>query len=309
MALPRACLDQGELVAHFKWTKACACHLCVAHAELAYSQDNVSMCARVPVPKVNMSFPQRDCAGASMAARPSGNAGGTSDSHCLCQTRGCHVRYIANGHRHCCAECRRTMGARHSGRCREGQRSSRASTYGATAILGNRFFPCCTSGCARVTTGTFLYCCSRCADSAGALHSVRCQHRRGVDYPSAPNFAGDEGTAPTGGYSTAGNATNADADGGQLVALGMPAAWTTTWLSESVAAASSAAPSATSVAAHTALAPALNGAQVGGQGSGDDMDESEDTPNFGQSSSLQLSAQPRVAEPSTETVLDLDELD
>ena len=275
------------------------------------SHDNVYISARAPVSEVSMSSQQPDCVRASMAARPSGSAGGAPDSHCLCQTRGCHVRYIANGHRHCCAECRRTMGARHSGRCREGQRSSRASTYGATAILGNRFFPCCTSGCARVTTGTFLYCCSRCADSAGALHSARCQHRRGVAYPTAPNFAGTVGAVPTGGYGTAGNGE--DAAEGQMVALGMPAAWTTTWSPEAVTTTSSAAPSATPAAALTALAPTFSGAQAGGQEPCDDMglsmDESEDTPNFGQSSQLQLQAGRSIAAHSVEAELDLNELD
>ena len=98
-----------------------------------------------------------------------------------------------------------------------------------------------------------------------------------------------------------------------MVALGMPAAWTTTWSPEAVTTTSSAVPSATPAAALTALAPTFSGAQAGGQEPGDDMglsmDESEDTPNFGQSSQLQLQAGRSIAAHSVEAELDLNELD
>ena len=140
----------------------------------------------------------------------------------ICQTRGCHVSFRENGHRHCCAECKRTFGARHSGRCRDVQRRDRASVHEAPAAVANRFFPCCTSGCARVTTGTYLYCCSYCADSGGTLHSVRCQNRRGVTYPAGTTGA----TGATG--ATVPPATTATSVAG-TGALVVPTAWNTAW--------------------------------------------------------------------------------
>ena len=102
-------------------------------------------------------------------------------AHRICQTAECHVRLRENGHRHCCTERKRTFGARHSGRCRDLQRRNRTTE---PTEVGNRLFPCCTSRCARTTTGTYLHCCSYCANSGGVLHSVRCQNRRGVTYPT-----------------------------------------------------------------------------------------------------------------------------
>ena len=139
----------------------------------------------------------------------------------VCQTTGCPVSLRENGHRHCCAECRRTFGARHSRRCRDLQRRERASIQDAPSPTGNRLFPCCTSGCARVTTGTYLHCCSYCAESRGTLHSVRCQNRRGVTYPTGTTGPAEAATP----WSTA--ATSVAGAGAEAATV--LTAWNTTW--------------------------------------------------------------------------------
>ena len=167
-----------------------------------------------------MSAAPSACASALSLEMMSANAPNTAVRR-ICQTRGCHVSFRENGHRHCCAECKRTFGARHSGRCRDVQRRDRASVHEAPAAVGKRFFPCCTSGCARVTTGTYLYCCSYCADSGGTLHSVRCQNRRGVTYP-----AGTTGVTGTMLPSATSVTSMAGAGAGTML---VPTAWNTAW--------------------------------------------------------------------------------
>ena len=87
---------------------------------------------------------------------------------------GCRVRFVDNGHRHYCAECKRTLGAHHAGRCLRQQQVDRLAALESSADNNTRFFSCATQGCPRRTSGTFLLCCSTCDGTRGAQHTVLC---------------------------------------------------------------------------------------------------------------------------------------
>ena len=88
-----------------------------------------------------------------------------------CDTRGCGLRFLANGHRNCCRPCRTTAGRRHSRRCFDTQRRLRN-------LIGRdvrcRESECYTAGCNRTAGLGFSCCCSACFDSRGRLHTRRC---------------------------------------------------------------------------------------------------------------------------------------
>ena len=104
-----------------------------------------------------------------------------------CCTSTCVFRFRFNGHKHCCSECRHTGALRHSSRCMHEQRlrarmtgPSSAREQGGAASSGgydnrSESLRCVTAGCNRTTNGTHLHCCSTCKNSAGNLHTRRCQ--------------------------------------------------------------------------------------------------------------------------------------
>ena len=94
-----------------------------------------------------------------------------------CDTQGCLVRFYSAGHRHCCADCRRSGGGSHSRRCRREQRARREELLVSQTVEAGTPFPCVLVGCYRLSSGMHLYCCSSCYPSAGARHTVRCQRR------------------------------------------------------------------------------------------------------------------------------------
>ena len=78
----------------------------------------------------------------------------SSDGMRTCATQGCNVRFPNDGHRHCCAICRRTKGGGHSHRCRQEQRAMREDLLATSAVDGSRLFPCFLVGCHRLSSGT-----------------------------------------------------------------------------------------------------------------------------------------------------------
>ena len=91
-----------------------------------------------------------------------------------CNTGGCTVRYISAHHRHCCRDCRLSLGYLHSRRCRQQQRLLRIDTPGHTSI------GCCTLGCTRTTGLSHTTCCSGCRRSGGMQHTARCHRAHSV---------------------------------------------------------------------------------------------------------------------------------
>ena len=134
---------------------------------------------------------------AAAAGQSSSPVAMSSAGLCDCLSRGCRVRFVGNGHRHCCGECKRTYGARHSRRCLRQQRLDRLETLEHSVASNTSFFSCATLGCNRVTSGTFLFCCSTCDGTGGMQHTVRCQHRRRDSIP-ATSLAPSASLGPSG---------------------------------------------------------------------------------------------------------------
>ena len=98
-----------------------------------------------------------------------------------CNTDGCLVSYLSASHRHCCRDCRLSMGRQHSRRCRQQQRLLRTGPS-MTAAMG-----CSVQGCDRTTSYSHTTCCSGCRRSGGQLHTARCNHAHSP-LAAAPRF-------------------------------------------------------------------------------------------------------------------------
>ena len=98
----------------------------------------------------------------------------------------CQLSYLENGrHRHCCKDCRLSLGRHHSRRCRREQRM-------INQHLSNRGYRmdsfCLTLGCDRQAYGSHETCCSLCGKSGGRLHTNRCHRQHSAmtenDFPA-----------------------------------------------------------------------------------------------------------------------------
>ena len=104
---------------------------------------------------------------------------GQQVTQCRCAVDGCGRVFLSEYHRHCCSECVRSQGERHTRRCDQHQQR-RAQHYAQDAPATNTWqAPSCLSVCAtpacRRTTGLHhRTCCSKCAPTLGHRHSRRC---------------------------------------------------------------------------------------------------------------------------------------